>query len=109
MQGCYFLPGLSIMIADIKAAGERMNYTYIVECRDKSLYTGWTTDIEKRIAAHNEGKGAKYTKSRRPVKLVYTEEHETKNDAMKREYAIKRMTRQEKLAMIEKAKVQIHT
>lgn len=82
-------------------AGERMNYTYIIECRDKSLYTGWTTDIGKRIAAHNAGKGAKYTKSRRPVKLLYIEEHETKSDAMKREYAIKRMTRQEKLAMIE--------
>ena len=81
-------------------AGDRMNYTYIIECRDKSLYTGWTTDIGKRIAAHNAGKGAKYTKSRRPVKLLYIEEHETKSDAMKREYAIKRMTRQEKLAMI---------
>ncbi len=81
-----------------------MNYTYIVECRDGSLYTGWTTDVKKRVEAHNAGKGAKYTKSRRPVKLVYTEEHWTKQEAMSREYAIKRMTRQEKLRMIGKEK-----
>ena len=70
-----------------------MNYTYIVRCKDGSLYTGWTNDIEKRIKAHNEGKGAKYTKSRRPVKLVYYEEFQTKEEAMKREYAIKHMRR----------------
>lgn len=81
-----------------------MNYTYIVECKDGSLYTGWTTDVKKRVEAHNAGKGAKYTKSRRPVKLVYTEEHETKQEAMSREYAIKRMTRQEKLRMIGEGK-----
>ena len=77
-----------------------MNYTYIVECRDKSLYTGWTTDLEKRISAHNEGRGAKYTKSRRPVKLVYWEEYGTKQEAMKREYAIKHMPRPAKLKLI---------
>lgn len=81
-----------------------MNYTYIVECKDGSLYTGWTTDVKKRVEAHNAGKGAKYTKSRRPVKLVYTEEHGTKQEAMSREYAIKRMTRQEKLRMIGEGK-----
>lgn len=86
-----------------------MNYTYIVECRDKSLYTGWTTDLKKRIDAHNAGKGAKYTKSRRPVKLVYSEKFETKAEAMKREYAIKHMSRSEKLKLILKTKVQIHT
>ncbi|MCI5869652.1 MAG: GIY-YIG nuclease family protein [Dorea sp.] len=79
-----------------------MNYTYILKCRDGSFYTGWTNDIEKRMQAHNAGKGAKYTKSRRPVKLVYYEEHETKNEAMKREYAIKHMTRQEKERLIKK-------
>lgn len=73
-----------------------MNYTYILQCRDGTLYTGWTNDIEKRIKAHNEGKGAKYTRSRRPVKLVYCEEFETKEEAMKRECAIKRMRREEK-------------
>ena len=54
-----------------------MNYTYILRCRDGTLYTGWTNDIEKRVKAHNEGKGAKYTKARLPVKLVYSEEFET--------------------------------
>ena len=77
-----------------------MNYTYIVRCKDGSLYTGWTNDIEKRIKAHNEGKGAKYTKSRRPVKLVYYEEFQTKEEAMKREYAIKHMRRKEKEKII---------
>ena len=77
-----------------------MNYTYIVRCKDGSLYTGWTNDIEKRIKAHNEGKGAKYTKSRRPVKLVYYEEFQTKEEAMNREYAIKHMRRKEKEKII---------
>ena len=77
-----------------------MNYTYIVRCKDGSLYTGWTNDLEKRIKAHNEGKGAKYTKSRRPVKLVYYEEFQTKEEAMKREYAIKHMRRKEKEKII---------
>lgn len=79
-----------------------MNYTYMVRCRDGSLYTGWTTDIEKRIKAHNEGKGAKYTHSRRPVKLVYCETFETKTEAMKREYAIKQMNRASKEKLIQK-------
>lgn len=73
-----------------------MNYTYIVECQDGSYYTGWTNNLEKRIQAHNDGKGAKYTKSKRPVKLVYYETFETKREAMQREYAIKQMTRMEK-------------
>lgn len=62
-----------------------MNYTYIVKCRDGTLYTGWTNDIEKRVRAHNEGRGAKYTKSRRPVELVYMEKFQTKEEAMSRE------------------------
>lgn len=73
-----------------------MNYTYVLRCGDGSLYTGWTNDIEKRLKAHNEGRGAKYTKGRGPVKLVYVEEFATKEEAMKREYAIKHMTRREK-------------
>lgn len=77
-----------------------MNYTYIVRCSDGSLYTGWTTDLKKRVAAHNAGKGAKYTKSRRPVKLVYAESFGTKEEAMKREYAVKHMSRQKKLKLI---------
>lgn len=77
-----------------------MNYTYIVECKDKTLYTGWTTDLEKRLRAHNTGKGAKYTRSRRPVQLVYAEEAEDQHTAMQREAQIKQMSRAEKLQMI---------
>ena len=73
-----------------------MNYTYILRCRDGSLYTGWTNNVEKRVADHNSGKGAKYTKGRRPVELIYYEMFETKEEAMKREYAIKHMTRRAK-------------
>lgn len=83
----------------------RMNYTYVLECADGSLYTGWTNNVEKRLEAHNSGKGAKYTKSRRPVRLVYLEEFETKEEAMRREYAIKHMSRKEKIQMIKKSKV----
>ena len=86
-----------------------MHYTYIVECRDKTLYTGWTTDLEKRIRMHNEGKGAKYTKSRAPVRLVYYEQYETKQEALKREYAIKQLSRKEKLALIHKNDVTTYT
>lgn len=78
------------------------NYTYIVKCSDGTLYTGWTTDVEKRLKAHNSGKGAKYTKSRRPVELVYYETFETKEEAMRREYAIKQMPREKKKALIGK-------
>lgn len=81
-----------------------MNYTYIVRCKDESLYCGWTNDIEKRMASHNAGTGAKYTKSRRPVELVYYEEFETKEEAMRREYAIKQLTRVEKMKLIENTK-----
>ena len=81
-----------------------MNYTYILRCRDGTLYTGWTNDIEKRVKAHNEGKGAKYTKARLPVKLVYSEEFETKTEAMKREYASKRMRREAKEKLIAKGR-----
>lgn len=77
-----------------------MNYTYIVECQDGSYYTGWTNNLEKRIQAHNDGKGAKYTKSKRPVRLVYYETFETKREAMQREYAIKQMTRLEKEQLV---------
>ena len=77
-----------------------MNYTYILKCSDGSLYTGWTNHLEERIRAHNEGRGAKYTRSRRPVELIYYEKMETKEEAMRREYAIKRLDRQQKLELI---------
>ena len=82
-----------------------MNYTYLLECADRTLYCGWTNDLEKRVKAHNSGSGAKYTKPRRPVVLVYYEEFETKEEAMRREAAIKRMTRQEKKRLIEQGTV----
>lgn len=78
-----------------------MNYTYIVRCKDDSLYCGWTNNLEKRIESHNAGTGAKYTKSRRPVELVYYETFDTKEEAMSREYAIKQLTRGEKMKLIE--------
>ena len=78
----------------------KVNYTYVVRCSDGSLYTGWTNDLEKRILAHNEGKGAKYTKTRRPVELIYYEEFPTKEEAMSREWKIKHMSRKQKLKMI---------
>ena len=78
------------------------HYIYIVKCSDGTLYTGYTNDLQKRINAHNNGTGAKYTKTRRPVELVYSEEFETKTEAMSREWHIKHdMSREEKLRMIE--------
>ncbi|OUN24987.1 GIY-YIG nuclease family protein [Blautia sp. An81] len=77
-----------------------MNYTYILRCRDGSLYTGWTNNLEKRLNCHNAGKGAKYTKARLPVELAYFETFQTKKEAMQREWEIKKMTRKEKIALI---------
>ncbi|MFV0551881.1 MAG: GIY-YIG nuclease family protein [Anaerorhabdus sp.] len=77
-----------------------MHYVYILECKDKTLYTGWTTDLAKRIKNHNDGQGAKYTKIRRPVTLVYYETYDDKSHALKREYEIKQYSRQNKLKMI---------
>lgn len=77
-----------------------MNYTYMLRCGDGTLYTGWTNDLEKRLRAHRCGKGGKYTRSRLPVSLVYQEQFETKQDAMRREYEIKQLSRAEKLALI---------
>lgn len=79
-----------------------MNYVYILKCADESLYTGWTNNLERRVKTHNNGKGAKYTKSRLPVELVYFEEYEDKIEAMKREYTIKQLKRKDKLMLIEK-------
>tara|TARA_Y100000310_G_scaffold343708_1_gene452636 strand:- start:4941 stop:5189 length:249 start_codon:yes stop_codon:yes gene_type:complete len=71
-------------------------FVYLVECRDKTYYCGYSSDLEKRVKTHNEGKGAKYTKRRRPVKLVYSEDFETKSEAMKRELQIKSYSRKMK-------------
>ena len=79
----------------------RENCTYILRCSDGSLYTGWTNDLDRRLAAHNAGTGARYTRSRRPVELVYCETFDTKEAAMAREWAIKHLRRAEKLVLIE--------
>lgn len=75
-------------------------YTYILECADKTLYCGYTNDVEARVHVHNEGEGAKYTRPRLPVRAVYVEAFETRSEAMSREARIKRLTRAQKLALI---------
>ncbi|MDQ3170358.1 MAG: GIY-YIG nuclease family protein [Acidobacteriota bacterium] len=73
---------------------------YIVRCADGTLYTGYARDLEQRCAAHNAGKGARYTAARRPVTVVYSEQCASVSDALKREYSLKRLTRAEKEALI---------
>ena len=93
------LPGIVAALLYIEV---EMNYTYMVRCADGTLYTGWTNCLEKRLKAHNSGKnGAKYTKTKRPVTLVYYEGYATKEEAMSREYAIKQLTRAKKFALME--------
>lgn len=82
-----------------------MYWVYILRCRDGTLYTGITDDVERRLKAHNSGKGAKYTRGRGPVELVYREEQPDKSAALKREIAIKKLPREGKLALIEKGAV----
>jgi len=74
-------------------------FVYLAKCRDSSLYCGYTTDLDKRILAHNRGLGARYTRRRRPVELVYSEEFESRSSAMKREAEIKSLSRAQKLAL----------
>ena len=78
-----------------------MHYIYILSCNDGTLYTGWTTDLTKRLAVHNAGKGAKYTRSRLPVKMVYYESFRNQSDALRRECEIKKMSKSEKLRLIQ--------
>ena len=77
-----------------------MEYVYVLRCGDNTLYTGWTNDIKKRLTAHSQGRGAKYTRGRGPLELVFQEECGTHSQALKREAAVKRLSRQEKEAMI---------
>ena len=74
-------------------------FVYLLRCRDGSLYCGWTDDLERRVATHNSGKGARYTRSRKPVQLVWSEELADRSAALKREIAVKRLTRTQKLAL----------
>lgn len=81
--------------------GGCMNYTYMVKCADGTFYTGWTNSLLKRMKAHNKGKyGAKYTRNKRPVELVYYEGFRTKKEAMKREYEIKQLSRKDKMELM---------
>ena len=80
------------------------NYTYILKCSDGTLYTGWTNDLTKRLKAHNDGRGARYTKTRRPVVRAYYESFSSKEEAMRREYEIKHLTRKEKEKLIQNQK-----
>jgi putative endonuclease len=75
------------------------HFLYIVACSDGSLYTGYTTDPARRVAEHNSGRGARYTRSRRPVKLAFLEERRSRAEALRREIQIKRMSRKEKLLL----------
>ncbi len=75
-------------------------YVYMLRCKDGSLYTGYTDDPQRRLAVHNAGKGAKYTRSRLPVTLVYQEQFEEKSDALRREIAIKRLKKPQKEALL---------
>lgn len=79
---------------------EKVYFVYLLRCVDNTLYCGYTDDLEKRVKTHNRGKGAKYTRPRTPVTLVYSEEFKTKSEALKREHRIKKLSRKEKLALI---------
>ena len=83
-----------------KRMSEKKYYTYILRCGDDTLYTGFTTDLEHRLQTHNAGKGAKYTKARLPVEIIYHEEYPTKEEAMRREAAIKKLTRKQKIELM---------
>ncbi|WP_409022440.1 GIY-YIG nuclease family protein [Dellaglioa sp. P0083] len=88
---------------------EKKYYFYVLLCADNTLYGGFTTDPEKRLATHNAGKGAKYTKlaSRRPLKMILQESFETKSEALKKEYAFKHQSRDKKIAYLKKQSVEI--
>lgn len=83
------------------------HYIYILRCKDDTLYTGYTTNLDRRLQEHNQGKGAKYTRGRTPVELVYSEEYETRSQAQKREYEIKQYDREQKLDLIGNKEIEI--
>jgi putative endonuclease len=77
-----------------------VTFVYILECADGTYYTGWTTDLDRRVAVHNAGRGSCYTRLRRPVKLIYWEEHPDRSSAQRRELAVKRLPRARKMALV---------
>jgi len=80
--------------------GQIEAFTYILECADGTLYVGWTTDLERRLRAHNAGQGGRYTRGRRPVRLAYFEEHSTRQEARQREAVLRRLPRTKKLRLV---------
>lgn len=82
-------------------------FVYMLRCKDGSLYTGWTNDLEHRLAMHNSGRGAKYTRGRGPLELVYSEELPDKEAALRRECAIKKLRREQKLALLQTSQARI--
>lgn len=88
----------------MKTENKKKHYTYILRCSDGTYYTGYTDHLERRVKVHNEGKGAKYTRGRLPVELIYYEEFETKTDAMKREWKLKQLDRRSKEQLISEKK-----
>jgi putative endonuclease len=87
--------------AETGVDSEASHYVYVVECDDGTYYTGYTTDVERRVAEHNDGTGAKYTRGRRPVELVHVESFDTQSAAMQREYAIKQLRRPAKEQLVQ--------
>ena len=83
--------------------GGRVHYVYVLECADDTYYTGYTTDVERRVAEHDAGEGAKYTRGRTPVELVHVEEYDTRSAAMSREHGIKSLSRREKERLVDGA------
>jgi len=80
-----------------------VHYVYVLECADGTYYTGYTTDVERRVAEHDAGEGAKYTRGRTPVELVHVEEYETRSAAMSREHGIKSLSRRQKERLVDGA------
>lgn len=93
-----------VIIDNQKHAMADHNYAYILECADKTYYCGWTNDLDKRLKAHNEGRGSKYTRCRLPVTLCYYEAFATKKEAMSREWHLKRLTHSQKKKLIDGGK-----
>ena len=87
-------------MAEIEKTKMEENYVYMLRCRDGSLYTGWTNDLDKRVKTHQSGQGGRYTRSRLPVQLAYFETYPTKQEAMRREWELKRLSKAEKEKLV---------
>ncbi len=93
-------PRVHLHLPQVQVSASKAFFCYILECSDGTYYTGWTTDPQRRLRQHNAGRGAKYTRSRRPVRLVYVEEQPDRSSAMRREFQIKQMSREAKEKLI---------